>query len=210
MSLVPPSSFAAAVVASLVSILLYVLYRAALPKPLANVPYNEDAAEKLFGDVPEMMGYVMRTKHPFESQDILLRRTKEFDRSGFFGDLINGILPEQHIQFLSTDERFKTNRNLINHLMAPTFVSQISAPEVYKAASTLIDLWQLKCDLAYGRPFSAHGDITAFALDGIFASSFGLAEEESNTYQRVQRIKRWSSDPSFFTADEKRHVDNPM
>jgi hypothetical protein len=46
---------------------LYMLYRAALPKPLANIPYNRDAANKLFGDVPEMMGYVMRTKRIFVS-----------------------------------------------------------------------------------------------------------------------------------------------
>lgn len=144
---------------------------------------------------------------PFESQDILLRRTKEFDRSGFFGDLINGILPEQHIQFLSTDERFKQNRNLINHLMAPTFISQVSAPEVYKAASTMVNLWQLKCDLAPGRPFAAHGDITSLALDSIFASSFCLPEAESNTYQRLQMIQRWSPDPSLLAATAELDVD---
>lgn len=44
---------------------LYVLYRAALPKPLEGIPYNRDAAGKLFGDVPEMMGYVIRTKRIF-------------------------------------------------------------------------------------------------------------------------------------------------
>lgn len=147
---------------------------------------------------------------PFESQDILLRRTKEFDRSGFFGDLINGILPEQHIQFLSTDERFKKNRNLINHLMAPTFISQISAPEVYKAASTMINLWQLKCELAHGRPFAAHGDITSFALDSIFASSFGLPEAESNTYRRVQRIQRWNLNPLLFADAEQHKLDTPV
>lgn len=147
---------------------------------------------------------------PFESQDILQRRTREFDRSGFFGDLINGILPEQHIQFLSTDERFKKNRNLINHLMAPTFISHVSAPEVYKAASTMIKLWQLKCDLAQGRPFAAHSDITSFALDSIFASSFGLPETESNTYQRLQMIQRWKPDPLLSAAPEKKGTDTPV
>lgn len=48
-----------------VLLVLYVLYRAALPKPLKGIPYNQDAAGKLFGDVPEMMGYVMRTKRIF-------------------------------------------------------------------------------------------------------------------------------------------------
>lgn len=66
---------------------------------------------------------------PFESQDILQRRIREFDRSEVFGQLIGGILPEQHISFVSTDPRFKNNRNLINHLMAPTFISEVSAPD---------------------------------------------------------------------------------
>lgn len=47
---------------------LYALYRAALPKPLAGIPYNRDAANKVFGDIPEMMGYVMRTKRVFVSR----------------------------------------------------------------------------------------------------------------------------------------------
>ncbi|CAN8097694.1 unnamed protein product [Discula destructiva] len=218
---------------------LYTLYRLALPTPLKGIPYNEDAAGNIFGDVPEMMAYVMRTKRvfcwltsltkrhhspivqafakpmalpwvvltdPFESQDILLRRTKEFDRSGFFGDLINSILPEQHIQFLSTDERFKKNRNLINHLMAPTFISQVSGPEVYKAAETLIKLWELKCDLAQGRPFAAQSDITSLALDSIFASSFGLPLVDSNTYQRLQMIQQWQPGPARSSTPQQHDV----
>lgn len=129
---------------------------------------------------------------PLESQDILLRRTKEFDRSGFFGELIGGILPEQHIQFLSSDARFKNNRNLINHLMAPTFISQVSAPEVYKSTSTMIKVWQLKCDTAKGRPFAAHHDITYMALDSIFAAMFGLPESESITIQRLDAVSAWT------------------
>lgn len=146
---------------------------------------------------------------PYESQDILLRRTKEFDRSGFFGDLINGILPEQHIQFLSNDDRFKKNRALINHLMAPTFISQVSAPEVYKAASTMIKVWQLKCDLAQGRPFAAHHDITFLALDSIFASSFGLPEAESNTIQRLELIQNWKPSPPLAVPD-KDNIHEPV
>lgn len=147
---------------------------------------------------------------PYESQDILLRRTKEFDRSGFFGDLINGILPEQHIQFLSHDDRFRKNRALINHLMAPTFISQVSAPEVYKAATTMIKMWQLKCDLAQGRPFAAHHDITFLALDSIFASSFGLPEAESNTIQRLAMIQQWQP-PAAAAADQQPgHEDEPV
>jgi cytochrome P450 len=226
---------------------LYVLYQAVLPKPLERIPYNEAAASKLFGDVPEMMGYVMRTKRifvsdlpspigllgvcggvlttmqcwltsltarhqspiiqafikpmslpwvvvtdPYESQDILLRRTREFDRSGFFGELIGGILPEQHIQFLSNDSRFKNNRNLINHLMAPTFITQVLGPQVYKSSMTMIRVWQLKCDLAKGRPFKAHNDITYMALDTIFAAMFGHPEKEGITINRLEAVSDWT------------------
>ncbi|KAH7395215.1 cytochrome P450 [Phaeosphaeria sp. MPI-PUGE-AT-0046c] len=201
---------------------LYLVYRSLLPRPLSGIPYNHDAANKLFGDVPEMMSYVLRTKRifcwltsltsrhsspivqafitPFSSPwviisdpptatDILLRRTKEFDRSGHFGALISGVLPEQHIQFLSSDARFKKNRALINHLMAPGFVKEISAPEVYKGIETLIVVWDLKCENAKGRPFEAHGDITYAALDAIFASSFGLEESESCTFNRLDAVQ---------------------
>ncbi|KAF2829534.1 cytochrome P450 [Ophiobolus disseminans] len=220
----------------LIATCLWVAYRAVLPKPLPGIPYSRNASRKLFGDVPEMMRYVLRTKRifcwltslthrhqspviqafikpgslpwvvvtdPHESQDILLRRTKEFDRSGFFGELIGGILPEQHIQFLSSDARFKDNRNLINHLMAPTFIKEVSAPEVYKSIETLIKVWQRKCDLAQGRPFEAHGDITYAALDAIFASSFGLAEEESITILRLDAV--WNSTP-----DVPQNRDDPI
>ncbi|PTB62146.1 cytochrome P450 [Trichoderma citrinoviride] len=209
-------------IVGIVFLALYMTYRRILPKPIPDIPYNKNAAAKVFGDVPEMMGYVMRTRRifqcwltslttrlqspivqafikpgglpwvvvtdPFESQDILLRRIKEFDRSEFFGELINGILPEQHIQFISTDPRFKNNRNLINHLMAPTFIREVSAPEVYMAASALMKLWKVKCTMAQGRPFSAHQDVTFAALDSIFASSFGLAEDGTNTIQRIQAL----------------------
>lgn len=127
---------------------------------------------------------------PLESQDILLRRTKDFDRARYFGDVISGVLPEQHIQFQSGDARFRNNRALINHLMAPTFVSQVSAPEVYKSVCTLMKLWQAKCDVAGGRPWSPHGDITFWALDSIFASSFGLLEADSNTVRRLEAVQR--------------------
>lgn len=129
---------------------------------------------------------------PLESQDILLRRTKEFDRSSFFGEVIGGILPKQHIQFLSSDARFRDNRNLINHLMAPSFIYEVSLPEVYKSVSTLMKVWKVKCDMAQGRPFSAHHDITYGALDAIFASSFGLAEADSITVQRFEAVSIWT------------------
>ncbi|KAF2966227.1 hypothetical protein GQX73_g7360 [Xylaria multiplex] len=209
----------------LLAVVLYMARRAMLPKPLAGIPYNRDAANKMLGDIPEMVGYIMRTKRifcwltsltarhqsaitqvfvkpaslpwvvvtdPFEAQDILLRR-KEFDRTLFY-ELIGGIIPEQHSHMLSSDARFKYNRSLINHLMAPTFISQVSAPEVYKSICTLIKVLQAKCDIAKGRPFSPHHDIVYAALDAIFSSSFGLPEAESITIHGLEAVSQWKPD----------------
>jgi len=129
---------------------------------------------------------------PLESQDIPLRRTKEFDRSGFFGELIGGIAPNQHIQFLSTDARFNSSRNLINHLVAPSFIAQVSGPHFYEVATNMMEMWELKCKIADSRPFNAYHDITFVALDAIFAASFGHPKAESNTVQRLHAVSQWN------------------
>lgn len=45
-----------------ITIALFAAYQYLRPRPLPGIPYNHDAAGKLFGDVAEMMAYVMRTK----------------------------------------------------------------------------------------------------------------------------------------------------
>lgn len=62
------SSLGSALLAAVLFAASYTGYRAALPKPLPNIPYNRDAADRLFGDIPEMMGYVLRTKRIFVSR----------------------------------------------------------------------------------------------------------------------------------------------
>ncbi|KAK8038815.1 hypothetical protein PG993_007226 [Apiospora rasikravindrae] len=189
------SSIPAKLLFGLLLVGLYLGYCAISPKPLPGIPYNRDAAKKLLGDIPEVMRYIMKkkqifcwltsltTRHqspivqaffkpgewpwvvvtdPYESQDILIRRTKEFDRT-LFKEMIGGS--------------FRSSIRII-----------LSAREVYNSVCTLIKVWQAKCDLAKGRPFSAHHDITYAALDAIFASSFGLPESESITIQRLNAV----------------------
>lgn len=59
-----PSSVATLIVAG-VLLGLYLAYRAVLPKPIPGIPYNKNAASKIFGDAPEMMDYVKRTGRVF-------------------------------------------------------------------------------------------------------------------------------------------------
>jgi hypothetical protein len=60
-----------------------------------------------------------------ESQDILLRRTREFDRSDFLGDVFAGLVPEFHISKKSSDAKFKANRDLLKGLMTPGFLNEV-------------------------------------------------------------------------------------
>ena len=62
---VPLSTEGKALLASGLAVALFFGYRAALPKPLPGIPYNREAANRLLGDMPEMIRYVIRTKRIF-------------------------------------------------------------------------------------------------------------------------------------------------
>lgn len=62
-----------------------------------------------------------------ETQDILTRRTKEFDRSPYFSDIFHGVMPNHHITMSSTDERFVANKKLIQGTMSPQFVNDVGS-----------------------------------------------------------------------------------
>ena len=108
-----------------------------------------------------------------ESQDILLRRTNEFDRSMIVGDQFSFLLPKHHIRLL-TNKQFKSQRLLIRDLMTPAFLNDIAAPQIYDAAQNLVAVWKEKARLAKGHPFSANDDLYNAILDGLWAFTFGL------------------------------------
>lgn len=45
--------------------LLYALYRAALPKPIPGIPYHKASANRIMGDVPEMLKHHQKYATPF-------------------------------------------------------------------------------------------------------------------------------------------------
>jgi len=145
-------------VIGILAIAIYVAYRLALPKPIPGIPYNKEAVNSIFGDVPALVRAVSETneiwrwlaaqaaKHnsptvqvfakPFakpwvcvtdfrEAQDIMVRRTEEFDKSSFVGDLFIGVLPDHHISKQSSDPKFKANRMLIRDLVSPSFLNDV-------------------------------------------------------------------------------------
>ncbi|KAH0840575.1 cytochrome P450 monooxygenase [Fonsecaea pedrosoi] len=123
-----------------------------------------------------------------ESSDILLRRTKEFDRSDFTADVFMGLVPDMHISMKSTENRFKLHRNLLKDLMTPAFLHGVGGPQIYANTETFIKLWNLKTEVAQGHAFEAGEDIYNVALDVIFATTFGLQIQESNTFAQLQQL----------------------
>lgn len=211
-----------------VALVAYLLYRAALPKPLPGIPYNEASSRRLFGDIPAMLSHIKDEDGTFisyientlnklqaplvqvfiqpmskpllvladfrEARDILIRRTKEFDRSTSSGDLVRGLGPKHHIQLKSTPA-WRSQRRLIQDLMTPDFINNIAGPVIWQKAGLLIDLWRAKSQIAAGRPFTASEDIDHVALDAVLAFAFGerFGELHSATRPALEATHRISA-----------------
>jgi hypothetical protein len=111
-----------------------------------------------------------------ESQDILMRRGKEFDRSYVAVDIMNGIIPNHHI-VQQTNATWKSHRRLLQDLMSPGFLEGVAAPVIFDHVSNLVRLWDLKAQLAQGRPFKAAADIYNTALDSVHGFAYGQGFE---------------------------------
>lgn len=59
-----------------------------------------------------------------ECQDVLVRRSKEFDRSHFTTDVVGPILREHHFSFPS-GPKFRAHRALLSDLMTPAFLNEV-------------------------------------------------------------------------------------
>lgn len=60
-----------------------------------------------------------------EGQDILLRRSKEFDHGPRNLAAFSGVLANHHIGMRTSDPRFRANRELIKDLMTPVFLHTV-------------------------------------------------------------------------------------
>ncbi|KAH7308513.1 cytochrome P450 [Stachybotrys elegans] len=109
-----------------------------------------------------------------ESQDILMRRSREWDRTDWSIEIFKGVVPEHHIN-LKLGDQWKTQRRLLQDLMSPEFLNNVAGPNIWASTKTLLTLWAEKARIADGRAFSVVDDIYYVALDAVLAFSFGTA-----------------------------------
>ncbi|EHK21868.1 uncharacterized protein TRIVIDRAFT_53375 [Trichoderma virens Gv29-8] len=121
-----------------------------------------------------------------ETQDIMVRRTKEFDRSIFFSEISGKITPSSHFS-MRTDAGFRKHRRWIQGLMGLGFLHDTAAPRIYEAGLDLLQLWEQKSRIAKGHPFTAAEDIYRTAMDAIWAIVFG-ADPDNNVTKAQLRL----------------------
>ncbi|KEY74712.1 hypothetical protein S7711_05462 [Stachybotrys chartarum IBT 7711] len=136
-----------------------------------------------------------------ESQDVLLRRTKDFDRAGRTLEAMAGVIPNHHIAMRSDDGRFKGNKELVRDLMSPSFLHEVSAVQIYSKSLALIDLWSVKAKATSGRPFEARQDIFDAAMDMVNAAAFAFEDDLSITKQNLNYIISAEKPPTIVNAD---------
>ena len=202
----------------IVTLVFYYLYQWLLPKPVPGIAYNSKATKSLFGDAPSMIKEVSVTGEfrvwcakqvkqmnspicqvfirPFskpwilladfrESKDILIRR-REFDKSSF---LAQGMACMGSFHGIyTTGDKFRSNRQLIQDLMTPTFLNNHVGPAIYDKALELMKLFELKMDLANGRPFSVKKDFEYASLDVMLEFAFGKNWVHTATGPQVELL----------------------
>ncbi|ELR04279.1 hypothetical protein VC83_08088 [Pseudogymnoascus destructans] len=120
-----------------------------------------------------------------EAQDVLIRRTKEFDKSIWFKDVAGAVMPESHI-FMRTTPRFKQHRRIIQDIMTPGFLHNVAALHIYNVGQDVIRLWEQKARIAERHPFSVIQDVHYGALDAIWSIIFGEDSSDSTTRAQLE------------------------
>ena len=69
-----------------------------------------------------------------EAQDMMARRTREFDRSAFMGDVLYSLGPNNQVH-MPTGKVWQAHRRLMADTMSPAFLGDVGAfhdlPEIY-------------------------------------------------------------------------------
>lgn len=185
------------------------LYRAARTRDLRN--WMGTLTHRHKSPIIQLLGILGRKStvviNDFATtQEILLRRTREFDRPQNMIDGLRGVLPYHHIAMRTDDPQFRRNRELVKDLMTPAFLHGVNAPEIWRGAGRFVELWRAKARVAGGRPFEATEDVSRMTFDIIKNVAVGKGDT-TLVGMYLERIQaEFGTDPAPSTADDEKDM----
>lgn len=108
---------------------------------------------------------------PREVEDILVRRSREFDRPSLTSSF-RPLLPQSTIAQSTTPE-LKAQKRLWSDVMSADFLKRVVAPNVLASAQELIELWRIKAGREGSKSFSPAQDLECAVLDAIWVALLG-------------------------------------
>ncbi|KAF2168160.1 hypothetical protein M409DRAFT_21605 [Zasmidium cellare ATCC 36951] len=227
-----------ALLASIVVIAGFLLYRSLLPKPIPGIPYNKDSARSLLGDAPDVGRHHAKTHEilsfltqrlqepnspicqvwlrpsmrPWvvisdgrEATDIMTRRSREFDRSNFFRDFFEALIPH-HQSIMPTNDQWRYNRRLMADAMSSPFLNNVASHRVHESTSDLLSLLREKIRLAPNHVFNMYKDLQFCTMDVIWAATFGtelgISKSQAEHLSRLNQVELPSTPDSLVQFPE--------
>lgn len=140
-------------------------------------------AQMLFPGIKKPM---IILEDPYEIQDILLRRAKQFDKAPMSVDIFGPVFPNSTLAQYTTPELRELKR-LWADTMKRDFLLKTAAPNIRKSTMDLIELWHLKARAAPDQPFQTLDDFKYSALDAIWVAAVG--EEPGVTRFEIKKLQ---------------------
>jgi hypothetical protein len=110
---------------------------------------------------------------PYEVEDILFRRQKDFDKSPASLEVFKPMFPLGTLSLLTTPE-MRRQKHLWVDTMHPDFLRRIVAPNIHKTFVDLVALWSLKASTIHkDEPFEILEDCKTATFDSIWVALIG-------------------------------------
>ncbi|KAK7948805.1 cytochrome P450 [Apiospora aurea] len=184
-------------------VLVFTARRRLYPKPFPGIPYNKVSANRIAGDLPELIPVIKATNEystsmfaistqrlrlplaqdPREIEDILVRRGREFDRAPMSIKTLKNFFPYSFMGKYNTPE-VKEQKRIWADAFGADFLRKVAAPSIYNAT----------LDLADGRPFEVVEDLHNATLDAIWVALVG--EEAGITRHEIKKFLQSQRDAS--------------
>ncbi|KAJ5595530.1 cytochrome P450 oxidoreductase [Penicillium hispanicum] len=173
-----------------------------LPELLEAVKTTKDPAKFAFQQCRKLQSPVIQLflrpfSRPFifiddvrEVEDLIVTRTREFDRAPTTIAVFKPFVPHSSIIKLTTPE-WRAQRRIWTDVMSKDFLTQVAASRMHKAGMDLVELWRLKADIADGHAFFVQEDCELATFDAIWAAILG--SELNGVRDEIRQIRAKAS-----------------